>query len=106
MTTFLFSYRSPVGYQPRPDTRNDWTAFFEGMGSNLVDPGNPVFKSTTLGASENVASRLGGYSIVTANNLREAVAIAKGCPLLSQGGEVEVGVITETYRDKKLVQSR
>ncbi len=105
MTMFLFSYRSPAGYQPRPDTRDEWRSFFEGMGANLADPGNPVFESTTLGAGGSGTTRLGGYSLVTADDLDAAVAMAKGCPFLAQGGGVEIGVITETYRDKKLVHS-
>ena len=104
MTTFLFSYRSPADYQPRPDTRDEWRSFFAGMGANLADPGNPVFESTTLGTCGSATARLGGYSLVTADDLDAAVAIAKTCPFLSQGGGVEIGVITETYRDKQLVQ--
>jgi hypothetical protein len=104
MMTFLFSYRSPADYQPRPDTRDAWSSFFEGMGTNLVDRGNPVFESTTLGTCESDTVRLGGYSLVTADDLDAAVAIAKACPFLSQGGGVEIGVITEIYRDKQRVQ--
>jgi hypothetical protein len=31
-----------------------------------------------------------GYSIVQAGSLDEATALAKGCPVLSSGGEIEV----------------
>jgi hypothetical protein len=31
-----------------------------------------------------------GYSIVQAGSLDEATALAKGCPVLSSGGELEV----------------
>ena len=33
---------------------------------------------------------LGGYSVVSADNLSEAAAVAKGCPILAAGGSVEV----------------
>jgi hypothetical protein len=59
------------------------------MGANLVDRGNPVFESSTLGncATDTV---LGGYSLVTADDLEAAVALAKGCPALEEGPAASV----------------
>jgi hypothetical protein len=103
MTTFLFSYRMPVDYTPgRPGVVEAWKAFFESLGSDLVDAGNPVFESTGLGTSGDDTSRLGGYSLVTADDLESAVTMAKGCPALQAGGGVEVGLITEIFRDERL----
>jgi hypothetical protein len=103
MTTFLYSYRMPVNYTPgRPGAVEAWTTFFEGLGSHLVDPGNPVFESTTLGTCGTDAVRFGGFSLVTADDLETAVTMAKGCPVLEAGGGVEIGVITEIYRDNRL----
>jgi hypothetical protein len=42
------------------------------------------------GASDGGASKLGGYSIITAESLDEAATGAKGCPVLQSGGSVEV----------------
>ena len=39
-------------------------------------------------------TELGGYSIVSADDLSAAVAIARSCPALSAGGGVEVGELT------------
>lgn len=103
MTTFLFSYRMPAGNQPgRPGAAAAWGAFFEGIGPSLLDPGNPVFDSATLGNCETGGARLSGFSLVTADDLEAAVAMASQCPALDQGGGVEIGVITEIYRDKRL----
>jgi hypothetical protein len=33
---------------------------------------------------------IGGYTMVKANSLDEAVELAKGCPILAVGGNVEV----------------
>jgi hypothetical protein len=41
---------------------------------------------------------LGGYTLVTADDLEAAVALAKGHPLLRQGGGVEVGELTVLNR--------
>jgi len=67
-----------------------WTAWFESMGAHLVNIGQPVFERGTLGncAADTV---LGGYSLVTADDLEAAVALAMGCPFLDQDGGVEVG---------------
>jgi hypothetical protein len=36
------------------------------------------------------AGAIGGYSIISANSLSDAAGKAKGCPVLSGGGTVEV----------------
>jgi YCII-related domain len=98
MTTFLFSYRMPKGYVlGRPDAMAAWTAWFEEMGTSVGDPGNPVFESVGLGNCGD-GTRLGGYSLITAEDLDTAISLAKGCPALQEGAGVEVGVITELDR--------
>ena len=73
---------------------------FEGAGQNevaardsVVDRGNRVVDTNTLGraAPDTV---LGGYSLVRADDLDVAVALAKGCPILESSGGVEVGELT------------
>jgi YCII-related domain len=95
MAKFLFSYRAQQDYTiGRPDTAAAWRAWFDSMGTTLVDRGLPVVESIPLG-NLGADTRLGGYSIVTADDLDAAIAIAKGCPALSQGGGVEVGPLID-----------
>jgi hypothetical protein len=98
MATFLFSYRVPADYTPGDaDQIEPWLAWFESMGASVVDRGNPIFESTTLGTAGTAGAdtKLGGYSLVSADDLEAAVALAKGCPALDiDGGGVEVGAIT------------
>ena len=91
MSTFLFAYRVPSDYATG-NSQNvaAWKAWFESMGSSVADVGNPVIDRRTLGASGS-DKVLGGYSLITADNLDAAVEMAKGCPLLNIGGAVEVG---------------
>jgi hypothetical protein len=98
MPTFLFAYRRPQAYVPgRPDAVAAWTAWFDELGSSLTDRGNPVFESESLGhCGED--TRLGGYSLITAEDLDTALALAKDCPALREGAGLEVGVITEIAR--------
>ena len=98
MTTFLFAYRMPKDYTPgRPDAVAAWTAWFAGMGASAADQGQRAFESASLGDCGD-DTRLGGYSLITAGDLDEALALAKGCPALQEGAGVEVGVIAELNR--------
>jgi len=71
-----------------------WMGWFGTLGSDVVDMGNPFGASSTVtsdGSTKNGgASALGGYSIVEAASLSDAASKAKGCPVLSGGGSVEV----------------
>ena len=72
--------------------RRQW---FGSLGSAVVDGGNPVGTSSTVKSDGSVASNGGanpasGYSLVEASSLDEALAKAKGCPILAAGGSVEV----------------
>ncbi len=98
MAKFVFSYRMPKDYTPgRPESVAAWTAWFEGMGASVTDPGQPVSQSATLGECGD-DTRLGGYSLITADDLDAALALAKGCPALQEGAGVEVGMIAELDR--------
>lgn len=96
MPKYVFVYRTPNDYVPgEPDEVAAWTEFHDLLGDQVVDFGNPVFESSSLGNCEDASTRLGGYSFVTADDLESAVALAKGSPTLTTGGGVVVGEITE-----------
>jgi hypothetical protein len=70
-----------------------WGAWFATLGDSVADMGNPFAASATVdasGTSAGGASKVGGYSIITADSLAEATAKADGCPVLQGGGSVEV----------------
>jgi hypothetical protein len=52
-----------------------------------------AFAAAALGASV-ADTTLGGYSLIRATSLDTAVDLARGCPILSHGGTVEVGELT------------
>jgi YCII-related domain len=64
-----------------------WMSWLGGLGDSVVDVGNPFGASSAVGGS---ASGLGGYSIINADSLDDAVSKADGCPILAAGGAVEV----------------
>jgi hypothetical protein len=96
MPRYVFSYRSDKGYDglAHPEDLTAWGAFLNDViGPNVVDPGFPVFEPSTVVGEVGESTQLGGYSIVTADDLETAVSMARRCPTLSRAGGVEVGVL-------------
>ena len=70
-----------------------WGAWFATLGESVADMGNPFGSSATVtsgGVADGGAAGAGGYSIVSADSLSAATAMAKGCPVVAGGGAVEV----------------
>lgn len=95
MASFVFAYRSRANYVlGTPERRDAWKAWFDSIGAHVADIGKPVSETSSLGDC-GPDTRLGGYSIITADDLEAAVALAKGCPHLDNGGGVEVGAVMD-----------
>jgi hypothetical protein len=95
MPDFVLTYRNPTGYKPSPESMAAWMAWFEGMGDHLVEQGKPTVVRSALGDTSAERTELGGYSLIQADDLESAVAVAKGCPHLDRGGGVEIGQLGE-----------
>ena len=72
-----------------------WGAWMEGLGSALKDPGNAFGASSTINSDGSVTSGGGvnpasGYTLLEADSLDAALALAKGNPILHAGGSIEV----------------
>ena len=69
-----------------------WGAWFGSLGGAVTDMGAPFGGSASVGNGGNgsASSGLTGYSVVTAGSLDDAVGIAEGCPILADGGSVDV----------------
>jgi hypothetical protein len=71
-----------------------WGKWFGELGPAVVDGGNPFGPSASVGPDGSVkdgaSSGLTGYSILKADNLSQASQLAKGCPIVSDGGSIEV----------------
>ncbi|HEY7831182.1 MAG TPA: YciI family protein [Solirubrobacteraceae bacterium] len=69
-----------------------WGSWFGTLGQAVVDAGNPFGASTSVGANGSSGSQgnLTGYSVLAADDLAAAAELAKGCPVLANGGSVEV----------------
>lgn len=103
MPKFLFTYRVPdvpletrmaqLGPEAAAEVGARWGAWIESLGEHLAERGDQVIDARSLGRTAD--TRPGGYSVIEATHLEEAVTLARGCPGLEMGGGVEVGVLAE-----------
>jgi hypothetical protein len=89
MPNFVFAYRRAAGTGLAPEAAASWMAWFDGMGGHLADIGKPAEASTAIGNC-GPGTELGGYSLITADDLDAAQKVAQGCPALARGGGVEI----------------
>ena len=94
MPTYLLSFRTPGDYVPTLDTRARWNAFFDSISSHIEDLGAPIFSRRSVGET-GPETVLGGYSLIDADSLDQAIALAQSCPLVDHGGGVDVGELTD-----------
>jgi hypothetical protein len=105
MNDFIFLYRGGK----RPDSpaqgaqmMQKWMDWLKDLGAkgHIKDPGHPleetgkVVKSRTGAITDGPYAEskdlVGGYSVVLAKDLAQAVDLSKGCPIFEAGGLVEV----------------
>jgi hypothetical protein len=94
MDVYLLVHRHPHDYVGTPDTKATWEAWFRELGDALVDLGNPVLDDRSAVGEAGSGLPLGGYTLVEAESLAQAARLASGCPILGEGGAVEVGRLT------------
>jgi hypothetical protein len=104
VTNYLLLYSGggmPATEAEQKTVLQAWTAWFGKIGSALVDGGNPTTpNSKTIASDGTVTDNAGGmmpsgYSIIKADSLDAAVALAKGCPVLQ--GDAKV-MVYETFQ--------
>src|SRR5262249_43027753 len=105
MGEFVFLYRGgqrPTSPEQGQQVLQKWMAWFKDLTAkgHVVDRGQPLERSGKLvqGASKPVVDGpfaeakdvVGGYTLIRASDISEAAELAKGCPVLERGGQVEV----------------
>jgi hypothetical protein len=101
--TYLFRGRdTSASPEQMQKTMEKWVAWFKDLGAkgHIKDPGNPLEhtgkvvkgkqKIVNDGPYAEAKDVVGGYIVVNANDLDQAVELSKGCPILEAGGSVEV----------------
>ena len=112
MKEYLFVYRNDYKSQPNATPEEGklimqkWMDWLGGIGKQgkLIDQGNvlgsagKVVKAgnmVTDGPYTEIKELIGGYSLVKTETIEEATQLAKGCPILESGGNVEVREINK-----------
>ena len=98
MAKYLFIYHG--GEDPKTEEEvaavlDDWGQWLGSMGAAVIDGGNPVGQSSTVNPDGSVtgdggANPASGYGLFEAGDLDDAIAKARGCPILKAGGSVEL----------------
>lgn len=69
------------------------------LGEAAVSPANPLKDTTTINPDGSVTSggttTMSGFTVVEADSLDAALAMAKTCPFLEIGGSLEVSELME-----------
>ncbi len=105
MAAYMMIFRGDGTRRGSPEemqrSMQKWFTWFEGLkkagiyrdqGAPL-EPGGKVIRGTRKAVSDGPYSEkelVGGYAIVQAKDLEDAVEIARGCPAYEDGGAVEV----------------
>ena len=94
MANFLLTFHGgsmPESKEEQDQVMTAWTTWFGTLGDALVDGGNPISQAKAIspdGSVMDATSAPSGYSIIKADSLDAAVALAKGCPVLAGGATV------------------
>jgi len=105
MSEFVFLYRGGKrGRSPEQaqQVMQKWMAWFKEMAGkgHVKDQGQPLEragklvkgkqKTVTDGPFAEAKDVVGGYTLIEARDLNQAVELSKGCPILEVDGAVEV----------------
>ena len=106
MSEFLYVYRGgnagPASPEQMQKTMEKWMAWMQELAAkgHLKERGNPldrtgkvvtgVDRTVTDGPYAESKDIVGGYTLVSAGDLDQAVALSHGCPIFENGGSVEV----------------
>jgi hypothetical protein len=101
--TYLFRGRdTSASPEQMQKTMEKWVSWFKELGAkgHLKDPGHPLEhvgkvvrgkkKIVNDGPYAEAKDVVGGYIVVEATDLSQAVELSKGCPILEVEGSVEV----------------
>lgn len=96
MAKFMFVYQGGGAMADSPAEQEKimaaWGAWYGTLGAAIADGGAPFAGSTSVSPKGRsvAASGLTGFSMVNADSLDDAAAMTAGCPVLANGGTVDV----------------
>lgn len=97
MSKFVFAYHGgpkSMSQEEGAAHMKKWMAWMDGLGDAVVDRGVPVGPSKTVGSDgvtdDGGSNPLSGITMVQADSIDDAVAMAKDSPHIDVGGTIEV----------------
>jgi hypothetical protein len=111
MKDYLLVYRADYNFMPNRTPEEmaamskrwmDWIGSIAAQnkltnrGNRLEASGKVIRNDSTItnGPYAEIKESIGGYSIIKADSYEAAIELAKGCPILTVGGNVEVREIS------------
>jgi hypothetical protein len=93
-----FKNMTPEIMQALAKKWKDWVDSIEAQGKLVMQPKRLAWEGKVLkpggvitdGPFVEIRERLGGFLIVNASGIDEATTLAHGCPVLGNGGSVEI----------------
>lgn len=98
MPTYLVTYHGGPGMPSDPAAAQQMLAAFQAwiaeVGSAMRDPGAPLGTAQTVAGDTVVDGQaeaaIGGYTLLDAGSLGEAVGLVRSHPFLTRGGSLQV----------------
>ena len=99
MTKFLLLYIGggmPETEEESAKVMKAWEAWYNELGSAVVDPGYPFQPKAKSVSSNGIVSEgpagtmASGYTILQAESLDEAAKLAQSCPVLKGGADISI----------------
>lgn len=98
MPTYLITYHGGPGMPTDPEAAQQMLAAFQAwvgeVGAAMRDPGAPLAGAKTVSADLEVDGQaeatIGGYTVIDAGSLDEAVQLVRSHPFLARGGSLQV----------------
>jgi len=76
-----------------------YKAWLASLGDSAISPANPLKNTNTVNPDGSVTAgsttTMSGYTIVEADSIDDALAMAKACPFLDIGGSLEVSELMQ-----------
>jgi hypothetical protein len=98
MPTYLITYHGGPGMPSDPEAVQQMLAAFQAwvgeVGGAMRDPGAPLAAAKTVSSASTTDGQaeaaIGGYTLLEAGSLDEAVQLVRSHPFLTRGGSLQV----------------
>jgi len=102
MSKYIITYiggNKPATEEEGKQHMADYQTWLGALGEAAVSPMNPFRNTHTLGPGGEIEqgskTSMSGYTVVEAESIDDAIALAKDCPFLNVGGSLEVSELVQ-----------